>query len=304
MEQEYQFDYKMKIARDYEAEGKPLHAAQLYNTLLEQYPDSVDIYFRLANLYEYMGNISSASNLLKEYLENEPENKEVRLFLGRFFLKNSRWDDAVETLSFILPQDEPVVSFFIGHAHFMLKEYELAKINFINFLSYDKNSDLQHEANIYLAKIELICKDYEGALHYAKKAEGMYSNYWELNQIYAETYFNLGMYAHASDFIEKALKLNSGGSSPYEWAGRIYLKLGDYLKAEKNFLKYIETIDDVSSDIYTKLAESCLKAKKTQQALNYYDIAIKLDPDNKIAMEGKDKASILLNHISASDGKN
>jgi tetratricopeptide (TPR) repeat protein len=286
----------MKIAGDYEAQGKPLHAAQIYNALLEEYPDSVEIYFRLANLYEHMGNITPAANLLKSFLEDDPENKEVRLFLGQFFLKNSKWNDAVETLSFILPQDEPIVSFFIGYAHFMLNEYELAKINFLNFLSYDKQSDLLHEANIYLAKIELIFKDYESALSYAKKAEGMYSNYWELNQIYAETYFNLGMYAHAVDFIEKAIKLNTGESSPYAWAGKIYLKLGDYLKAEKNFLQYIESIEYASSDIYTKLAEACLKAQKTQDALAYYDIAIKLDPENKIALAGKDQASSLLNN--------
>ncbi len=178
----------------------------------------------------------------------------------------------------------------------MLKEYELAKINFLNFLSYNKQSDLLHEANIYLAKIELIFKNYESALAYAKRAEGMYSNYWELNQIYAETYFNLGMYAHAVDFIEKAIKLNSNESSPYEWAGKIYLKQGDYLKAEKNFIKYIESIEDASSDIYTKLAEACLKARKTMDAIAYYDIAIKLDPGNKTALAGKDQASSLLNN--------
>ncbi len=286
----------MKIAGEYELQGKHLHASQVYNTLLDEYPGSVEIYFKLANLYEQMGNITSAASLLKGFLEKEPENKEVRLFLGQFFLKNLKWNEAVETLSFIMPQDEPVVSFFIGYAHFMLKEYELAKINFLNFLSYNKQAELLHEANIYLAKIELIFKDFESALAYAKKAEGMYSNYWELNQIYAETYFNLGMYAHAVDFIEKAIKLNQGESTPYEWAGKIYLKLGDYLKAEKNFLKYIESIEDVSSDIYTKLAEACLKARKAKDALAYYDIAIKLDPENKAALAGKDQASSLLNN--------
>ena len=286
----------MKIAADYEAQGKPLHAIQVYNSLLEEYPDSVELCFRLATLYELMGNISSGANQLIEFLENDPENKEVRLFLGQYYLKNSNWDEAVEALSYILPQDEPVVSFFIGYAHFMLKEFELAKINFLNFLSYNKQSDLLHEANIYMAKIELIFKEYESALAYAKKAEGMYSNYWELNQIYAETYFSLGMYAHAVDFIEKAMKFSPGESSPYEWAGKIYFKLGDYVKSEKNFLKYIESIDDVSSDIYTKLAEACLKGQKTQDAIAYYDLAIKLDPENKTAQAGKDQALSLLNN--------
>ncbi len=85
MDPKYQYNHKMKIAGEYEAQGKPLHAAQIYNTLLEEYPDSVEIYFHLANLYEHMGNITPAADMLKDFLENDPENKEVRLFLGQFF---------------------------------------------------------------------------------------------------------------------------------------------------------------------------------------------------------------------------
>ncbi len=292
----------MKLAQDFESEGKLLHAVQIYNSLLEENPDLVEIYFRLANLYEQMGNINPASNILRQLLEKDPENKEVRLFLGQFFLRNSKWEEAIEILSYILPQEEPVVSFFIGYSHFMLEEFELAKNSFLNFISFEKQSELLHEANIYLAKIELKLKNYENTLIYAKKAEAMYSNFWELNKIYAETYYNLGMYAHAVMPIEKAIKFNPEEPSPYEWAGKIYLKLSDFSKAEKNFLKYIEKIEEVSSDIYTKLAEACLKSQKAKDALAYFDIAIKLDPENQTALTGKNQASLLLNNSVVSDG--
>jgi tetratricopeptide (TPR) repeat protein len=292
----------MKVAHDYESEGKLLHAAQIYNQILQEYPDFMDVYYSLANLYEHMGNIKPALDLLKSYLENDPENKEIRLFLGQYLLRNSKWEEAIDVLSFIMPEDEHIVAFFIGYSHFMLGEYELAKISLENFISNEDHPELVQEANIYLAKITLKLKDYENALLYAKKADVMYSNFWELNQIYAETYYNLGMYAHAVTPIEKAIKLNPSESSPYEMAGKIYLKLGDYLKAEKNFLKYIETIEDASSDIYTKLAEACLKGEKPKDALAYFDIAIKLDPENKTALAGKNKAASILNNNMVSDG--
>jgi tetratricopeptide (TPR) repeat protein len=292
----------MKVAHDYESEGKLLHAAQIYNQILQEYPDFMEVYYSLANLYEHMGNIKPALDLLKSYLENDPENKEIRLFLGQYLLRNSKWEEAIDVLSFIMPEDEHIVAFFIGYSHFMLGEYELAKISLENFISNEDHPELVQEANIYLAKITLKLKDYENALLYAKKADVMYSNFWELNQIYAETYYNLGMYAHAVTPIEKAIKLNPSESSPYEMAGKIYLKLGDYLKAEKNFLKYIETIEDASSDIYTKLAEACLKGEKPKDALAYFDIAIKLDPENKTALAGKNKAASILNNNMVSDG--
>ena len=298
----YQLEHKMKLGRDFESQGKLLHAVQIYISIHEEHPDYMEAYFRLANLYDLMGNIRPAVRLLKNYLEDEPDDKDVRLFLGQFLLKNSRWDEAVEVLSFILPEEEPAVAFFIGYAHFMQDEFELAKVNLLNFLSFRENSELLHEANIYMAKIELKLKNYESALEYAKRSDSIYSNFWELNQIYAETYYNLGMYAHAVAPIEKAIKLNPSLALPFEWAGKIYLKLGDYQKAEKNFLKYIETIEDASSDIYTKLAEACLKNKNTKEALAYYDIAIKLDPSNELAKQGKNMASTILKNNMVSDG--
>ncbi len=301
MDSKYKFEHKIDLAQAFEADGKHLHAIQIYQSILNEYPDEIETYFRIANLYEITGNILPAINLLKQFLEDEPENKDVRLFLGQFFLRNSKWEEAVETLSFILPQEEPVVSFFIGYAHFMLEEFELAKISFLNFISYEKQSELIHEANIYLAKVELKLKNYEEALRYAKKAEAMYANFWELNKIYAETYYNLEMYAHAVKPIEKAIKLNPEIPAPYELAGKIYLKLGDYSKAEKNFLRYIESIEDASSDIYTKLAEACLKNHKAKDALAYYDIAIKLDPHNNTALSGKNKASSIIDSGVVSD---
>ncbi len=298
----YQLDHKMKSGREFESQGKILHAVQIYLSVLEEFPDFVEVYFRLANLYEKMGNIKPSVNLLKNFLQNNPEDKDVRMFLGQFLLKNSCWDEAVEALSFILPGEEPAVAFFIGYAHFMQNEYELAKLNLLNFLSFQENNELLHEANIYMAKIELKLKNYESALNYAKRSDPIYSNFWELNQIYAETYYNLGMYAHAVAPVEKAIKLNPTVALPYEWAGKIYLKLGDYQKAEKNFLKYIETIEDASSDIYTKLAEACLKNKNPKEAIAYYDIAIKLDPTNEQAKQGKNMASTILKNNMVSDG--
>ena len=233
-------------------------------------------------------------NLLKTYLVDHPDDKEIRTFLGQYLLRNAKWEEAIETLSLILPEEEPIAAFFTGYSYFMLEEFKLAKISLEKFISVEKQSELVHEANIYLAKICIRLKDYESALKFAKKADVLYSNFWELNKIYAETYYNLEMYAHAVVPIEKAIKLNPSESSPYELAGKIYLKLGDYLKAEKKFLKYIETIEDASSDIYTKLAEACLKAEKPKDALAYYDIAIKLDPKNKKALAGKNKAATIL----------
>ena len=302
MSERYQLDHKLKVAADYEAQGKPLHAIQLYNTVINEYPDFTETYFYLAELYEKMRNLEPAFNLLYKLLDSNPENNEVRLYLGQFLLRNSKWEEAIEVLSLILPEENHIVSFFLGYSHFVLKEYEMSKINFLNYVSFNEQTELLHEANLYLAKIEMELGNFDSALKYAKKTDMIYANFWELNLIYGIIYYNLGMYAHGIVPIEKAIRLNPNEAASYEWGGKIYLKLGDYLKAEKLFLQYIEHMDNVSSDIYTKLGEACLKASKTEDALTYFDVALKLDPENSFARKGKENASNILNNKKASDG--
>lgn len=302
MNERYQIDHKLKVAADYEAQGKHLHAIQLYNAIMDEYPEFEEVYFYLAELYEKMGNLDPAFNLLFSLLDKEPENNEARLFLGQFLLRNSKWEEAIEILSLILPEENHIVAFFLGYSHFILKEYEMAKVNFLTYVSFNEQTELLHEANLYLAKIEIELGNFESALKYAKKTDLIYANFWELNLIYSIIYYNLGMYAHAIVPIEKAIRLNPKEPVSYEWGGKIYLKLGDYLKAEKLFLKYIDHMDNVSSDIYAKLGEACLNASKTKDALTYFDVALKLDPENVFAKKGKENATIILNKNKASDG--
>lgn len=299
----YQLEHKIKLAREFESQGKFLHALQIYRSILNEHSDLPDVYMSIATVYENINGTDAAVKLLRDFLEGEPDNKEVRMFLSQLLMRHASWSDAVESLRFIAPEKEPLAAFFLGYSFMMMDELEPAKENFLNFLSFEDQSEFHHEANIYVAKVELKLKNYKSALAYAKRADAIYSNFWELNKIYAETYYNLGMYAHAVGPVEKAIRLNPSEPSPYEWAGKIYLKLEEFEKAEKQFLKYIESIENASSDTYAFLAEACLKSKKPADALTYYDIALKLNPDNEAAASGRHMASTILKNKVVTDGQ-
>jgi tetratricopeptide (TPR) repeat protein len=102
------------------------------------------------------------------------------------------------------------------------------------------------------------------------------------------------MYTHAVSSISKALKLNAGEPEVYRWAGKIFLKVGEYLKAEEYFQKYVGMVEYPASEIYSELGDAYLKTNKTANALQYYELALKLDPLNKFAAEGKKKAAYIL----------
>lgn len=298
MMDENQIANKMKMAAEFELQGKLLHTVQVYTSIISENPEYTDAYFALGEVYEKLGNIEPAIEMIKNYLQKVPENKEVRIYLSEFLMRNKRWEDSNEILSYILPEEEPVISFFLGYSHYMQKDYEVARINFMNFLQYGKPDEMLQEANLYIARIDINLKNFKSALDYLKKTELVFSNYWEWNLLISVAYYNLNMYAHAIKPIQKALTLNPKERSSSKWAGKIYLSTGDYLKAEKQFLNYIETGEDAEADIYAELAEACLKSRKATDALAYFEIALKLDPENKLAIEGKKFADIVLKKMA------
>jgi tetratricopeptide (TPR) repeat protein len=294
IDNKYQLEHRLKSAHDFEAEGRNLHAMQVYYSILQDEPEYPDANFALAELLEKQGNINSAKNLLSEYLEENSDNNFARLYFAQFLLRNLLWEDVLDVLQAVDINEEPITAFFLGYSFFMLQNYEHARINFQHFINIGKKTELLNETYIYLAKTEIELRNFHSALQYAKKSEIVYSNFWELNLVFAIIHFNLDMYSHAISSITKAIKLNAGEPAVYKWAGKIYLKVGEYLKAEENFLKYIEMVEYPPSEIYSELGEAYLKTNKTKNALQYYELALKLDPLNKFAVEGKKKAALLL----------
>jgi len=293
--------HKLNASANFKAQGKYLHAIQICEQLLSEYPNNPDIHFELAELYDLSGNLNSSFHLIENYLENNPADKDVRLFYGQFLLKNQMWNEAIENFSLLSPEEKPIVSFFQGYSYFMLKDYEMARINYLSFLSLKGDRELIYESYIYLSKIEIEMKDFEQALSYAKQSEILYSSFWELHLVYAMCYYNLGMDAHAILSIEKAIKLNPKGIESYNWAGKIFLRSGNYLKAEKHFTKYVESVQEISPETYANLGEACLNSNKTKSALDYFELALKLDPGNRNALIGKKNISEKFNSTLSKD---
>ncbi|MFA4923270.1 MAG: tetratricopeptide repeat protein [Ignavibacteriaceae bacterium] len=293
---------KIEKAQRFTAEGKNLHAVQFYTKVIEEHPEAMEAYFSLAELYEGLPNISAAETLLADLLEENPDNKEVRLFLGHFLFRQEKWNETIEVLSFFSPNEIPLASFFIGYSHYMLGEFELARIGFENFVKSGKETEFIQDAFIYLAKTHINLTNFDMALFYAKQAEFFYSNYYELHLLFAIIYYSLEMTAHSVTSIEKTLQLNQKDLSVNEWAGKIYLKHGDFKKAEKYLTKFVHEAVEVSPEIYALLAVAYLHANNKKDALNYFDLALKFDPKNKVALQGIKNLEKLNHNPVASDG--
>lgn len=282
---EEKLKYKSKLVSQFLSEGKKLHALQILNSIISEVEDK-EIYFEIAELYESMGFVKSGKNILLDLIDLNPKDDETVLFLGQYLLRNSEWFEAIEVLNSI-SDSTPTSLFLIGYSYMMLKEFDLSREYFQKFLQTSKESEFKHETNIYLAKIEYELEHFDSALQYAKDAQYLYSDFWELNLILAKVYYSLDMLTHAITPIQKALQLNSKEAVVKEFAGKIYFKLEDYKKAEIYFTEFIEMSTEVSAEIYTLLARSFLKQRKTDEAKLFFELALHVDPEYFPAVAGK-----------------
>lgn len=282
---EERIKYKLKLASAFISEGKNLHAIQIYKNLIDV-TKREDIYYMLAELYEDMKFIDSGEKILQELIEQNDNSTEINMYLGQYLLRNAKWIDAIEVLNSL--EDQIYSSnFLIGYSYLMLNEFELSKDYFKKYISSDEKSELKQEANIYLAKIEYELNNFDSALNYAKSAQFVYSDFWELNLILAKVYYSLDMNTHAVTPIEKALKLNPKEIGVLEFAGKIYFKLEDFKQAEQYFSECIEHSSNISAEIYTLLAKSFVKQKKYNEAQLFFTLALQIDPEYQPAIAGQ-----------------
>lgn len=282
---EERIKYKLKLASAFISEGKNLHAIQIYKNLIDV-TKREDIYYMLAELYEDMKFIDSGEKILLELIEQNDNSTEINMYLGQYLLRNAKWIDAIEVLNSL--EDQIYSSnFLIGYSYLMLNEFELSKDYFKKYINSDEKSELKQEANIYLAKIEYELNNFDSALNYAKSAQFVYSDFWELNLILAKVYYSLDMNTHAVTPIEKALKLNPKEIGVLEFAGKIYFKLEDFKQAEQYFSECIEHSSNISAEIYTLLAKSFVKQKKYNEAQLFFTLALQIDPEYQPAIAGQ-----------------
>jgi tetratricopeptide (TPR) repeat protein len=96
------------------------------------------------------------------------------------------------------------------------------------------------------------------------------------------------MFLHAFEAISEAIKINSSDYNLYKWAGKILYHMGEFDKAEVYLKKFVNEGDiDQKPEIYALLGGTCLKNKKYKEAQDYFEMCLKLDPSNQIALKGK-----------------
>ena len=280
-------EFKIQIAESYEKEGKNLHALQIYHSLLNNKTYRRKAVVKLTDIYTKFGKIDKAIILFEDYLY-ENLDIEMRKYFAHFLIKNEVYEKSLEILEYLSKESNPEVYFLTGIAHYKLKEFEIAKINFNEFIKKNKRSDLLPDAYLFLSKSNRHLRQYDEALENAKLSEMLWNNNMELYLNLAKIYFYKEMYMHAFEAISKAIKINNNNRNLYKWAGKILYFMDEFQKANEYLTKFLEVSESCEeAEIFALLGGTNLKIKEYKKAELFFDMCLKFDPANTFALKGK-----------------
>ncbi|MCK5280305.1 MAG: tetratricopeptide repeat protein [Cyclobacteriaceae bacterium] len=130
-------------------------AQEYYNRVLEEDSTLLDIKSKLAMTYVAGSNPMQGIIMLREVLEEDPNNELAIYNLGMLAINSGQWDKAIdrfEKLKHLDPQN-PEAYFYLGYCLFELGKEENSKSYFQKVLDLGISGDLVDASEEYLKKI-------------------------------------------------------------------------------------------------------------------------------------------------------
>jgi tetratricopeptide (TPR) repeat protein len=288
-----QADVRMKLARIYLLMGKRPEAIEMLQGLIKLNPLLSDAYTTLGSLYVESGDFEQALANFQQGLltgKTEPANY---MRVAQTALQLKKFPLAIETLidaraRFGSPEFTTLLA--IAYSNNGQHEEALAKFEeaIAEASSYDgENStlssnfylsyaDAAHKAGRIEKTVELIHKSIETDPSKAHEGQNF------LGYLWVDRGENLEA---AGQLIRQALLVEPNNGAYLDSLGWYYYKTNRFDLALKQLLKAAENLEKEDAVVFEHIGDTYQKLGNKEQALDYWQRALKLDPPNKTLID-------------------
>ena len=293
--------------------GKNEDALTYYQKALELNPFLSEAYNNIAVIFKNLGRYDEAESVLKNAVKVKPDNTNAMSNLSNLTLdKNHSQEygkafklyeegklfDARDVLLKLLNKNPESINLLksLGIVHHQLNEFEKSAEYYKRILSIDNNNS---EAEYSLGVCYQNLDNNELALAHYKKAI-------ELNPEYIDAYNNLGLlyaslknYSEAEKYYRQALKYNPEYFNAIINLGSLRLLEDDFEAAGEYFNKALFIADNIENNdagkavAYSNIGFMHLRKKEIEEAIKFFDIGIKLNPESVLAHYNKAEALLV-----------
>lgn len=321
------------LATLYEQVGKNHQAIDIYLRILDTNTVNELVYLKLAQVYLKEDSISSAVEILERAQERGFNSANIKENLAQLYLRNNQpekartltTDELVKVKSLLEEganqqafeilekikdnnKQNPQYQLLSAQYYFNIKNWEKSLEKVAEYEKLEMNSPLIYQmralifeekgndfdAHINWAKYNLSRNDKDVALNEYFLAYQINDKDIILVRNLAELLEDINDKAHAAEFWEKLINLDSSNKKALEKLAEFRESIGDY-RSEAEFLEKLYDLDNKNSLIVRKLAQSYEKIKNKDKALEYYNKFVSISPMNEEVEQIKTKIKKLEN---------
>lgn len=313
------------ISRDFEL------ATRLYNEMLQESPDDIELLRQLGNLHVKNNKDDQALPVFTRITELSSNDVDALISIGGIYRRQKKYDESIAVLERALSTgtNNTQVSYNLGFTFRQMKQYDDAIACFEDVVDQNPNDVLafnhigaiyaereEHEAAIetYLRGLKTdpnhpilqmnLAKSYE-ATGANIKAVAAYAaalkakpGWLECIDNYCKLLLKLNRVRDAYDLINGALRLNAEDTKMHTRMGDVYMKQSIFPHAEKEYKEAL-TYDGDYMPALEGLADSQEEQGKTADAVQTVRKIEKLDPENPSVIQKSASIYLSANDLAA-----
>ncbi|HEY5894010.1 MAG TPA: tetratricopeptide repeat protein [Chthoniobacterales bacterium] len=282
-----QTDVRERLAQVFLNQGKRKEAIEMLEGLVKLNPLKTEAYLLLGEIYESSKDYESALANFQQALLTKQNDPRTYLLVARTALRLKRPFDAVKTLIDARSRfASPEITTWLAIAYSQADKLQESLTTFEEAIQESKNYDQDIlNSNFYLSYAETAQKAglYEKTVSLIRKSIDMDPSNAHQGQNFLGYFWvdrgeNL---EEGAQLIRKALSAEPDNGAYIDSLGWYYYKKGNYDAALKELLRATEHLPEEDAVVYEHIGDTYLKKNQLPEALDYWQRALRLDPNNK-----------------------
>lgn len=296
------YDAAMKDGDTYFKSGYYGDAVEEYIRASQLEKNKLDPYLKLGESYLLMDDYDQAYENLTYVLEKDPNNESAKILLAKTYIKKSEFASALDIFLSLDPENQEV-RYYIGILRAQQGEIDKALNNLSKSVTINPDSPLAQKANSTVANIQefnlftdgksihlrtLIARsmiqngEYQIAISMLKDVLKENKNYRDAWLLLGFSYYLVQKYDYALETLTTAYDLDPEKPETQYFLGLTHMKLENNEKALTFLILALKNGFEPRSDVQRKMADLYLINKNYDEALSTYLDIIKEGKTNDI----------------------
>jgi len=293
---------------------------EIAETLMKDFPESVNAIMQMANLWERHGDADKAMEYFKKVLEKEPKRADVHKSMGWFYMNKQQYEQAIEHWQKTLEIDPNIPGVHNSIALALMGQNKESQA--IEELEKDvKISPRSSLSYFLLGQLYLQQQEYE-------KAGDNYKKAIEIQPDYTNAYYGLftlssrlkqpdearqylavfkklkaeemKILKDRNEAVDDLIEMRNGAVGTYLLAGQMYQAKGNLQKAEE-ILKRATTLDPNNILCHERLASLYIKLNRITDAIRLYERICEINPKEPLGYLNIGILSARLNQLDRAE---